>query len=117
MKQLGYLCIVLLLLGLLPAALPSGSGPVKIAEAQQASMAPRTVTVLVGGGQDTIVLDGFFPQKLRIRVGDTVTWKFNGEPTHRHTVTLVGGPFPGPKDSAAGGEPGEVMPGRWVPAP
>jgi plastocyanin len=117
MKRLGYLSLVLLLLGWLPAAPPENSAPVRIAEAQQASAAPQTVTVLVGGGQDTIVLDGFFPQKLRIRVGDTVTWKFDGEPTHRHTVTLVGGPFPGPKDAAAGGGPGEVMPGRWVPVP
>jgi plastocyanin len=117
MKQLGFLSVVLLLFGLLPAALPEGSAPVKIAEAQPASVAPRTVTVLVGGGQDTIVLDGFFPQPLRIRVGDTVTWKFNSEPTHRHTVTFAGGPFPGPKDAVAGGGPGEVMPGRWVPEP
>lgn len=117
MKQLGYLSIVLLLLGLLPAALPGGLEPVKIAEAQTANPAPRTVTVLVGGGQDTIVLDGFFPQNLRMRVGDTVTWKFNSAPTHRHTATLVGGPFPGPKDAVAGGVPGEVMPGRWIPEP
>ena len=117
MKQLGYLSLVLLLLGIVSAALTGGLEPVNIAEAQTASPAPRTVTVLVGGGQDTIVLDGFFPQNLRIRVGDTVTWKFNGDPTHRHTVTLVGGPFPGPKDAAAGGEPGEVIPGRWIPVP
>jgi plastocyanin len=75
------------------------------------------VSVLVGGGQDTIALEGFFPQKLRIRVGDTVTWKFNGDPANRHTVTLVGGPFPGPQNSAAGGRPGEVIPGFAVPVP
>lgn len=81
----------------------------------QQQPAPRTVTVLVGGGQDTTVLDSFFPQNLRVRVGDTVVWKFNADPNHRHTVALVGGPFPGPKDPAAYGAPGEVMPGRWVP--
>ena len=81
----------------------------------QQQPAPRTLTVLVGGGQDTTVLDGFFPQHLRIRVGDTVTWKFNGDPNHRHTATLLGGPFPGPKDPIAGGGPGEVIPGGWVP--
>ena len=90
MKRLGYLSLVFLLLGWLPAALPSRVSPVRIVEAQQASVGSRTVTVLVGGGQDTIVLDGFFPQQLRIRVGDTVTWKFNGVPTHRHTVTITG---------------------------
>ncbi len=82
----------------------------------QPQAAPRTLTVLVGGGQDTTVLDSFFPQTLRIRVGDTVTWKFNADPIHRHTATMVGGAFPGPRDPVAGGRPGEVIPGRWVPA-
>ncbi len=79
--------------------------------------APRTLTVLVSGGQDTTVFDTFFPLTLRVRVGDTVTWKFNADPIHRHTVTFAGGPFPGPKDPAAGGGPGEVLPGLWVPVP
>ena len=118
MRRHSDLSFVLLLLAMiLVVALSGGSGPVGIADAQTAGAVPRTVTVLVGGGQDTIVLDGFFPQNLRIRVGDTVAWKFNGDPTHRHTVTLVAGPFPGPKDAAAGGEPGEVIPGRWIPVP
>jgi len=82
-----------------------------------APQAPRTVTVLVGGGQDTTVLDGYFPQTIRIRVGDTVTWKMTGDPNHPHTVTFAAGSFPGPKDPVSGGEPREVMPGRWVPVP
>ncbi|SRR5712692_6338184 len=82
-----------------------------------APQAPRTVTVLVGGGQDTTVLDTFFPLTLRVRVGDTVTWKFSGEPINRHTVTFADGSIPGPKDPIAGGGPGEVLPGRWVPVP
>src|SRR5712692_9007887 len=63
MKQLGYLSIVLLLLGLLPAALPEGSAPVTIAEAQQAKVAPRTVSVQAGAGQDTVELLSFLPEK------------------------------------------------------
>jgi len=51
MKQLGYLSIVLLLLGLLPAALPEDSALVNIAEAQQAKVAPRTVTAQAGAGE------------------------------------------------------------------
>ena len=118
MKQLGYLSIVLLLLGLLPAALPGDSAPVKIAAAQQASAAPRTVTVLVGGGQDTLILDNFFPHTLRVRVGDTVLWKFNGDENHHvHTVTFSGGPFPGPQRAVAGGWPGEFIPPGAVPVP
>ena len=83
----------------------------------QPQPAPRTVTVLVGGGQDTTVLDGYFPGTIRIRVGDTVTWKLTGDPNHPHTVTFAAKSFPGPKDPVTGGEPSEVMPGRWVPVP
>lgn len=84
----------------------------------QQQPAPRTLTVLVGGGQDLTVLDGFFPQHLRIRVGDTVTWKHNGESTgDRHTVTFNGGPFPGPKVPLPTGGAGEVMPQRNIPVP
>jgi plastocyanin len=109
---------VLLLLVMLPAALPEGSALVTLAEAQQANAAARTVTVLVGGGQDTIVLDSFFPQTVRVRVGDTVVWKFNGDETHHfHTVTLFGGPFDGPKRAVVGGGPGEVIPPGAVPVP
>ncbi len=82
-----------------------------------AAYAPRILTVLVGGGQDTAVLDGFFPRTIRVRVGDTVTWKLNSDPNLRHTVTFVGGSFQGPKDPVSGGEPGEIIPGRWVPVP
>ncbi len=48
----------------------------------QEQPAPRTLTVLVSGGQDTTVFDTFFPLTLRVRVGDTVTWKFNAHPVH-----------------------------------
>ena len=74
MKQLGYLSIVLLLLGLLPAVLPEGSAPVTIAEAQQTKQAPaqpsRTLTALVGVGQDTTQVLAFLPSALKVRVGD-----------------------------------------------
>jgi plastocyanin len=84
----------------------------------QSQPAPRTLTVLVGAGQDTTVLDAYFPTTLRIRAGDTLVWKFNGdEPHHRHTVTFTGGKFPGPFVVASGGGPGEVVPTRNVLVP
>ena len=43
------------------------------AAAETATHAPRTLTVLVDGGRDITVLEGFFPQNLRVRVGDTVS--------------------------------------------
>jgi len=87
-----------------------------VAEGQQ--HAPRTVTVLVGGGQDITSVQGFFPQNLRVRVGDTVTWKYNADLTgERHTVTFNGGPFPGLKAPLPTGGAGEVMPQRNIPVP
>ena len=113
MRRSTSLFLTIFVLGLALLIQTTGKGSAQL----PAPYAPRTLTLLVGGGQDTTVFDTFLPQKLRIRVGDTVTWKFNSEPPRRHTVTLVGGPFPGPKDPAAGGAPGEVIPGRWVPVP
>ncbi|MGH8066603.1 MAG: cupredoxin domain-containing protein [Candidatus Entotheonellia bacterium] len=115
MKQLGYLSIVLLMLGWLPAALPEGSAPVNIAAAQPADMAPRTVTVQTGAGQDTVDLLAFLPEKVRIRVGDTVTWKMEGD---IHTVSFTTGTKPAglviPSSQAA---PGEVIPRVFLPVP
>ena len=49
------------------------------AEAVPEDQASRTLTVLVGGGQDTSAVFGFFPSILRIRAGDTVVWKLNSD--------------------------------------
>ena len=89
------------------------------AASETAAHAPRTLTLLVGGGQDTTALHGFFPQNLRVRVGDTVTWKHNGDDAtaDRHVVTFLGGPFPGPKVPLPSGGPGQVMPQRNIPVP
>jgi plastocyanin len=115
MKQLGYLSVVLLLLGLLPAALPEGPTLVAIAEAQPAKMASRTVSVQAGAGQDTVELLAFLPEKVRIRVGDTVTWKFEGD---IHTVTFATGTTPvGLNIPSSQAPPGEVIPRVFLPVP
>lgn len=57
--------------------------------AAQAQTAPREVTALVGAGQDTFAVNVFFPQILRVRAGDTVTWKLNTDEIH--TVSFVRG--------------------------
>lgn len=117
MKQLGYLCIVLLLLGLLPAALPAGAAPVTLAEAQQAQQAPtqppRTLTALVGAGQDTSQVLAFFPAALKVRVGDTVSWKLSGDEIH--TISFVQGVTP--QDAAIQdplGGPGDLIPAFYA---
>jgi len=105
------------LLIVLPVMIAASSA-LTTAAAETATHAPRTLTVLVDGGQDTTVLDGYFPQNLRIRVGDTVTWKYNGDATGgRHTVTFSGGKFEGAKSPLPTGEAGQVMPQRNIPVP
>jgi plastocyanin len=115
MKRLGYLCIVILMIGLLPAVLPKGSAPIRIAAAQQADGIPRNVSVQAGAGQDTVDLLAFLPEKVRIRVGDTVTWRFEGD---LHTVSFTTGTKPAglviPSSQAA---PGEVIPRVFLPVP
>ena len=115
--QTGTSALKFWLLSALTVVIAATSG-LTPAGAQTATHAPRTVTVMVGGGQDITVLDGFFPQNLRIRVGDTVTWKHNGESTgDRHTATFIGGPFPGLKAPLPTGGAGQVMPRRNIPVP
>ena len=109
--------VALVLAGIVLATVRGGSDRIMTAEAQQA-VKPRTVTVLVGGGHDTVVLDSYFPRTLRVRAGDTVAWKFNGDENHHlHTVTFAGGPFPGPKLAVAGGTPSDAIPDFWIPVP
>jgi plastocyanin len=109
--------VVFVLAGIVVAAVPGGSDRILTAEAQHA-VGPRTMTVLVGGGHDTVVLDSYFPRILRVRAGDRVVWKFNGDENHHlHTVTFSGGPFSGPKLAVAGGVPGDALPDFWIPVP
>jgi plastocyanin len=43
---------------------------------------PREFVVLVGAGQDSTTLNTYFPEVLRVRVGDTVTWRLNSDEIH-----------------------------------
>lgn len=78
----------------------------------------RELTVLVGAGQDTSQLLNYFPAMVRVRAGDTVTWKINGD--ELHTVAFTQGasfpPFPATAQAPAGA-PGEVIPTFAVPIP
>ena len=69
---------------------------------------PRSFTVLVGVGQDTASGSAFFPAMIRIRAGDTVTWRLNSD--EPHAMAFLGGdsypPIPVP---VPGGGPGEAM--------
>jgi plastocyanin len=52
---------------------------------------PKTYTVLVGAVDDTVGANvmAYFPENLRIHVGDTVHWQRNGDEIH--TVTFLAG--------------------------
>ena len=57
------------------------------AEATPEAQAPRTLNALVGAGQDTSAVFGFFPSTLRIRAGDTVVWKLNSDEFQQFVFT------------------------------
>src|SRR5438876_4891426 len=61
------------------------AGTASAAPAAQAN----NLTVLVGGGQDTLQATNFFPMTVRIRQGDTVNWKPNADEVH--TVSFIKG--------------------------
>ncbi|MGE5141059.1 MAG: plastocyanin/azurin family copper-binding protein [Rudaea sp.] len=118
MKRLLVRTAVLLLFGILvigSIAFPSiangqtGTTPTPA----QAPIASRTVTDLVGAGQDTEQVMRFFPQNLTVRAGDTVDWKMNGDEIH--TVSFMGqDAFKGTPANWLTQDTGDV-PGRMVP--
>ena len=61
----------------------------------------RELAVLVGAGQDTVAILGFFPETTSIRAGDTITWKVNSDVSRSVSFggeELIGGelvPIPG----------------------
>jgi len=83
-----------------------------------AAQGPRNVTVMVGAGQDTAVVFGFFPATVRVRAGDTVTWRMNNDDLH--TVTFMGGTRVEPQAGGVQdplGPGGNLIPALVVPQP
>jgi plastocyanin len=78
----------------------------------------RELTVLVGAGQDNTQLLNYFPDRVRVRAGDTVIFKINGD--ELHTASFTQGatfpPFPAAAQAALG-TPGERIPTFAVPLP
>ena len=52
---------------------------------------PRELTVLVGAGTGTSAINAYLPSTVRLRSGDTVSWKMNAE-ADPHTVTFIDRP-------------------------
>jgi plastocyanin len=73
-----------------------------------AAQEARELTVLTGAGQDTVAINAFFPASLRIRAGDTVTWKINSD--EPHTASFLSGSAP-PREPIPipGGGPTDLM--------
>ena len=101
--------------------------PVEHAATVQAAKAapagPRSLKVEVGGGQDTEAVKAFLPSTIRIRAGDSITWKMNSD--ELHTVTFTGGkplsagllPLPGGKEGEMMLNPEHAFPSRKPGAP
>lgn len=88
-----------------------GLAPVASSQAQ----GPRTLTVLVGAGQDTNQVLAFLPSRVRIRAGDTVQWRIVSDEIH--SVSFH--PSLQPRDDGfpqAGGVPRDLL-AVTVPAP
>ena len=75
-----------------PVEVPTPEASAVVEEAP-ARTEVRHLTALVGGGQDTISLNAFFPSTIRIRAGDTVTWNLNSDEV-RTVSFLAGEPVP-----------------------
>lgn len=69
---------------------------------------PREIALLAGAGQDTVSINAFFPASLRIRAGDTVTWKINSDEPHTATFLADEPPPPDPIPIPDGG-PTDIM--------
>ena len=70
--------------------------------------APRELTALVGSGRDTEAIQAFLPSMMKVRAGDTITWKINSDDIH--TVTFLGGaPLSDIAIPIPGGGPTELM--------
>jgi plastocyanin len=81
----------------------------------RAADAPRTLSVLVGAGQDTVAVNSFFPRDVRIRAGDSITWRQNSDSPH--TVSFLGA-FPGPGNPNVFSDPHDApLPGTNIPVP
>jgi len=102
-------------LGLAVLAANGGLGSSATTASAQAQE-PRDLIVLAGAGQDTVMVTAFFPQSIRIRAGDTLTWR--NESDQDHVVGFAQGSTPpGPTTSNVQGAPGERIPSANVPVP
>ena len=73
------------------------------------SAEPRELNLLVGAGRDTEAIMAFSPRNLRVRVGDTVTWKIDSDEIHTVTFLPEGARVPEFFSSIPGEEPGNFM--------
>lgn len=90
----------------------SGSAATASAAAQES----RNLTVLAGAGQDTVMVTAFFPQNIRIRAGDTLTWRNESDQDHVVGFTQGSTP-PGPTTQNVQAAPGELIPTANAPVP
>ncbi|MEA2638995.1 MAG: hypothetical protein QOF51_389 [Chloroflexota bacterium] len=84
-----------------------------ISSAAPAIQQSRDLTVLVGAGRDTDDIFAYFPQTIRIRAGESVTWKQNSDSTH--TISFGTDGFSGPAIGSTSLAPGQTIPSPTLP--
>jgi plastocyanin len=106
MNQIVLTCRVILVISLLGLL---GCQPIQPGTAQPGTApTPQEVTVLAGAGQDVVAINAFFPATVRVRAGDTISWKINSDEPHTATF-LSGEPMPPDPVPVPGGGPTDIM--------
>ena len=70
---------------------------------------PREVLVAVGAGRDTVAINAFFPQNIRVYQGETVTWNIVSDEIHTVTFMNPDDPIPAFPAPIPGGGPTDLM--------
>jgi plastocyanin len=74
----------------------------------EAAAEPQEYTILAGAGQDVVAVNAFLPEVVRVRAGDTVTWKIGSDEPHSATF-LSGQSMPPDPLPVPGGGPMDIM--------
>ena len=73
-----------------PTPVGSGTTEVAVTPTPLPAAGARELSLLVGAGEDTVLINAFLARDITVRAGDTVTWSL-GHPDEPHTVSFLAG--------------------------
>ena len=73
-----------------PTPVGSGTTEVVVTPTPLPAAGARELSLLVGAGEDTVLINAFLARDITVRAGDTVTWSL-GHPDEPHTVSFLAG--------------------------